>query len=357
MEQRELAAQKEQLDSALRRFGIEADDAFYLLAYHYAVCRGDALGGPPERVVRRGGRARAVVQEHGWVLDMLDSVVALDPSAERLPEWYQHFIGRRFRKGSGKFFTPRPLAAAMAALVPVKQGALVMDPTCGGGTFLVEASRAWGEERCTLVGNDVDESLVDLARMVLHLSAPEHHRREFLVCNVYHPGAALEQLYGAVDCILANPPFSLKIQGEGLQSDLLSLGYTTSDALFLDVCLRLLRPGGRLVCLLPHSIVSNKEFAALRGVAESWWDLLGVISLPEGVFFLSAESSTRADIVVLTKRGRGVRRPREAVFAYAPSVGVSLNSAGSSTVDNQLAEVVRDRRVRRALGLEREAPG
>ena len=32
----------------------------------------------------------------------------------------------------------------------------------------------------------------------------------------------------------------------------------------LDECARLLKPGGRLVCLLPHSLFANKDYESFR---------------------------------------------------------------------------------------------
>jgi tRNA G10 N-methylase Trm11 len=98
---------------------------------------------------------------------LLEQAVSSDPHGLNLPVWYQHFMGRRFRLETGKFFTPRAIASAMASLLPRKEDATIMDPTCGGGTFLVEASKRWEGLSCRLIGNDVDSMLVELTDIVL----------------------------------------------------------------------------------------------------------------------------------------------------------------------------------------------
>jgi SAM-dependent methyltransferase len=344
---------KKQLDDALRRHGVEGEEAFYLLAYEYLARVEGRLTKSPALVVEKGGAAKRRVESDDRLFALVDRIISSDPEGEELPSWYQYFIGRRFREGSGKFFTPRPVARAMAALVPRLDGACIMDPACGAGTFLVEASRRWGRLKCRLVANDVEHSLVDLAEIVVGLAAPHHHGKSFTRSNIYEPDHLTRALRGRVDFILANPPFSLRLGPAEAESELFALGYRTSDALFLDVCLKLLKPGGRLVCLLPHSIVANAEYQPLRAAVEKRWDLLGVIGLPEGVFQQTASTTTRADILILEKKRPGSTTPaRKALFAFAPSVGLPLNVRTPKGSTDCLNEIVNSPGVVKALGLK-----
>ena len=209
----------------------------------------------------------------------------------------------------------------MTRLLPLRENAVIMDPTCGGGTFLGAASKRWHGKECTLVANDVEKSLVELAIISLGLFTPDTHKKAYSAANIYDASKRLAKWSGGVDYILANPPFSLRIEHEQFDSPLFALGYRNSDALFIDLAHSLLRPGGRMVCLLPHSLIVNKDFAALRESVEGRWTLAGVIGLPEGVFHLNAGTTARADIVILDKRPSGAEsRPR--LFASVPTIGV-----------------------------------
>ena len=215
----------------------------------------------------------------------------------------------------------------------------------------MEASSVWGRSRCTLVANDVENSLVELAMLTMSLGVAPHHQKHYLSENIFDAPEELTRWYGKVDYILANPPFSLRIENEQFESPLFLSGYRNSDALFLDTALKLLRPEGRLVCLLPHSVIANSDFSKLRTIVEESWAVVGVICLPEGVFQLSAGTTTRADIVVLDKLNGSRMRAHKKVFASTPSVGIRLNNIARDTVENDLERLVQDAEVRVALGL------
>src|SRR5207249_3523112 len=84
-------------------------------------------------------------------------------------------------------------------------------------------------------------------------------------------GSTLDQLHGQVDLILTNPPFGARYALDEILAhraaerypmllDLAKAGKAPStvdsELALLDRCLSLLRPGGRLLIVLPDSIVS-----------------------------------------------------------------------------------------------------
>jgi type I restriction-modification system DNA methylase subunit len=340
------------LTNLLRQYGVDGETAFYVLSYMYL--RAHSLEEEFQRITDRVAGVIQRVEGDQTLRSALEAVVQADKSGDELPSWYQHFVGRRFRRGSGKFFTPRPVARSMASLLPRIENAVIMDPTCGGGTFLREASRRWQDLWCTLVGNDIEESLVVLSSVVLALETPVSHKKVYLNENIYSPTEGFRVWTNRVDFILANPPFSLPVESVQTDSSLYQAGFNTSDALFLDVCLDLLKPGGRLVCLLPHSLIANTEYRKFRTLVEDRWELAAVIGLPEGVFYLAADAASRADIVVLERRGSTADRHR-VVFAFAPSVGVRLNGRTRDPLSNSLAQIVDSDLVRQALGTQVKA--
>jgi len=345
------------LEHAFRRYGIEGEEAFLALASRYLQVSRVSLAKRSYFPYERGLSTLDIVGHDRHLISLLDRIVEQDPAGRELPIWYQYFIGRRFREGSGKFFTPKTVASAMAHLLPVLPNVVIMDPTCGGGTFLAEASRVWADVPCKLIGNDVDKMLVGLTDIVLALSVPSHQSFELQCANIYDCEDTFKNYWAGVDCILANPPFSLGLERVAFRSNLFELGYRNSDAVFLDLCHRLLAPGGSLVCLLPHSIIVNADYQALRLAVERDWDLCGIITLPEGVFYLSANTTTRADIVHLRRKGDKHRPPSHLFFANAPSVGIPLNSRMSTYGENSLEMIVCDNRVQECLGLRGPSRG
>jgi type I restriction-modification system DNA methylase subunit len=277
---------------------------------------------------------------HDRQIDSLLTKIAVGPDAvANLPVWYQYFLGRRFREGSGKFFTPRSVARSMASLLPIQPGLTFCDPTCGGGTFLSEVARLLSDAHCELIANDVDRTLIGLTEAVLSLTCNGLQKRRLFCSNIYDRSLFIESYETRVDCILANPPFSLRLESVGLRSPLFNMGYHNSDAVFLDVCMNLLKEGGHLVCLLPHSIIVNSEYAELRSCVERDWELCGVITLPEGMFYMTANTTTRADIIHLRKKTAKSSVVGRVYFANAPTVGVALNSRDTNSIDNALEEI------------------
>lgn len=343
--------QQERLADSLRRHGVEGEHAFYSLAFQYHRNSSETLQDIPENVVAKWSASYARIAHDERLISSLADLVHQDPKGNTLPDWYQFFVGRRYREGSGKFFTPRPVAASMARFLPRIDNPVIMDPTCGGGTFLSQASALWAHDPCTLVANDVESSLVELTTLILGISTPKIHRKHFLNANIFDPTNDFAQWYGRVDYILANPPFSLQIENEQFDSELFLAGYRNSDALFIDTARRLLVAGGRLICLLPHSLIANRDFASMRSIVEKRWDLIGVISLPEGVFQLAAGTTTRADIVILKKKGSSSTNGRKIFFASVPNVGVQLNGNSHHPDSNDLERLVDENDIQKVLGL------
>ena len=351
MKRRKFVIQEERLENYFRRFGIEGETAFHALAYQYIRRYSDRLANIPNTVTEKWQRAYKKIEREQHVVRFLDRLVSQDSNGDRLSEWYQFFIGRRFREASGKFFTPKPIASAMARLLPSQEHPVIMDPTSGSGTFLMEVAKILREDRCVLVANDIESSLVELSMLTLNLATHPNHEKYYICADIYEPLEELKSWYGRVDYILANPPFSLRIEHEQFDSPLFSHGYRNSDALFIDIALKLLRPGGRLVCLLPHSIIANEEFSHFRTIVEKKWMVLSVICLPEGVFLLSAGTTTRADIVVLEKKRENGIMSKKLVFASVPSAGIRLNNNEKDMVSNDLESVLNNPEAKDALGI------
>jgi type I restriction enzyme M protein len=73
-----------------------------------------------------------------------------------------------------------------------------------------------------------------------------------------------------------------------------------TELLFLERCIQLLRPGGRMGIVLPDGNLNNPSLAWLRRWAEGKARILAVVSLPEETF-VSAEATVKASLVFLQK--------------------------------------------------------
>lgn len=340
MDMEAILISKNRIEDELRTYGIEAENAFNFVLSLYVTEFNLPIELPTGFIDRNESIFRAAYRD-AELMKHLQEVVKNDPKGDNLPVLYQHFLSRRFRERSGKFFTPKPIARAMASLLPLKKDAVVMDPACGSGTFLAEVAARWGSTPCRLVANDIDTELIELTKVVLALSTNKNHSKSYYNGSLFESNAHMFDLKGTVDYILANPPFSLQVSRVTRDSPLFQAGYRTSDALFLDASYELLKPGGLLVCLLPHSVVSNNDYKKLRRIIEERWHLRGVIGMPEGIFYTTSGTTARADIVMLEKSSDN-SSPNNAFFAFAPSVGLSLNGRSKNNDMDDLHRIVQE---------------
>lgn len=82
--------------------------------------------------------------------------------------------------------------------------------------------------------------------------------------------------------------------------DLPKTGRIKTEILFIERCLALLKPGGRLGIVLPEGIFNNPSLAYVREYCEDRAFIRAVISLPQETFF-SSGASVKASLLFLQK--------------------------------------------------------
>lgn len=157
------------------------------------------------------------------------------------------------RKQLGAWYTPPELVDAVVREAVFPGAASVLDPACGDGRFL----RATGLPHQT--GLDIDPD-----------TAFEH-------------GDALQRDWGdrRFDVVVGNPPYLNQLStltSRGGRSRFGGGPYADAAAEFLMLAMRLARPGGRVGLVLPQSLLSTRDAAAIRAQVDSlaalrwmWW--------------------------------------------------------------------------------------
>jgi hypothetical protein len=198
---------------------------------------------------------------------------------------------------------------------------LILDPSCGAGSFLVEAAR-WLSERGSnevekreitghllqhsLYGVDKSERMLKLALSSLSMlgTTPTNLHLANSLRRSGVDGDLLRRLEGKAALILTNPPFGANFAGDDLLKYKLATDWSNrrpaaldSELLFMERYVDWLKPGGALVTIVPDSILTNRGyFRTLRdGIWESL-EILSVISLPAQTF-AAAGTSTKTSIL------------------------------------------------------------
>jgi type I restriction enzyme M protein len=240
--------------------------------------------------------------------------------AHALGDAFQALMGPRLRGDKGQFFTPKSLVRAMVAILAPTLTAKLVDPACGTGGFLAEThafQMQRGDSRRSskpgkLIGIDKDHDLCRLSGATLEVIAP--HRSTVLNRNALDL-AGLRGLPEDVspidaDVILTNPPFGAKIkitEPEILSQFAFGHEWAGSDAdwreqplldgqdpqiLFLELCIELLRPGGRLGIVLPEGVFGNRGVEYVWDFVRSKGTIIALLDCPRTTFQPSTDTKT-----------------------------------------------------------------
>ena len=194
------------------------------------------------------------------------------------------------RKALSAYFTPPGLTSAVldaaSSFIDGVMNPAVLDPACGGGSFLTPMARyliylgdrqgnptqeACGNVLRQLRGIEIDTGLADLSQTLLRkMLAREYGFAHGGPLGIVKPGDALSvSLQSKVDLVIGNPPYG-RVR-DRLEDKILKAagranlgGHTNLYSLFLLRGLNWLKPGGGLVFLLPTSFVAGPYFAGLR---------------------------------------------------------------------------------------------
>lgn len=250
----------------------------------------------------------------------------------------------------GQFFTPRNVVKMIVEMIDPKSDQKIIDPACGSGGFLVVAltevwrkitqegkTKGWDAERTTIkkkdvasknfVGIDKESFLVKTTKAIMAIMG-DGKGHVFCTSSLLPMSQWKSEIKSVVepssfDIVLTNPPFGKKIPiKEKSILETYDLGFkwkqnrdtgvwtksttlATSrppQILFIERCLNLLKPGGKMGIVLPDSILGNSTNGFVRQYILSLSRLLAVVDLPVDTF--NPNTPTKTSVLLLQKRGQ-----------------------------------------------------
>ncbi len=300
----------------------------------------------PDEQIRMDNRVLAYVVGELQRYSLLQTVADVKGAA------YEQLVGSNLRGDRGEFFTPRnvcDMAAqmALATYPPEKWLKLhTIDPACGTGGFLVAVLNVWREHlekiqrtkwpnneskaleetvrllketanQC-LTGIDFNPILVRAAQMNLVMqgdgSTNVYHANSLLPSGEWISDVSDHVQLGKFDIVLTNPPFGSRIPIDDphilAQFELSTFEMENGarrasmppEQLFIERCLQLLKPNGRMAIVLPDSILSNPGLAFIRRWILKRTRVIASIDLPQVTF--EPYTGTQTSVLLLQKKTR-----------------------------------------------------
>ena len=234
-------------------------------------------------------------------------------------EYLMRHFATESGKSKGQFYTPAEVSRIMAKIIGINNlntnaSTTVYDPTCGSGSLLLKVADE-AEKDITLYGQEKDSATSGLARMnmILHNNPTAEIKQGNTLANPLF----LDE-HGALkifDYVVANPPFSDKRWGNGVDADgdphgrFKEYGVPPSkkgDYAYLLHIIRSLKRKGKGACILPHGVLfrGNAEANIRKNIIRKGY-IKGIIGLPANLFY---GTSIPACIIVLDKEHAASRK-------------------------------------------------
>jgi type I restriction enzyme M protein len=300
---------------------------------------------------------RTLTRLHDLFCDVSFATIGIDVRSEALKE----FLPPEIRRGLGIYLTPDDVVRMMVRFVRPEPTHRVYDPACGSGTFLIEVARSWARERelpkeahpapFSLWGSDVNPRMLLLSELNLGHLAGLNFRRELtdaLASSEHRKGVASE---GFFDLVLTNPPFGVVV--DGATHDLRAyatcrrgadlVGRQQSEVLFIEACLRFVRPGGMVGIVLPKSVITNHTLADARAAIDAVGHLVAVVILPPETFRTTGTQTTTV-VLFFRKYEPTDDLTREIAIPVARIDNVGFDQTGRPREGNQLLAAADDLR-------------
>ena len=215
------------------------------------------------------------------ILERLNIRSVLQTDTDFLGLLYEAFLRYGYDNNAlGIVFTPRHITKLCIDLVDVRTEDRVIDIACGTGGFLVAAFdkmmaqvrgvRAVERIKQSLFGFDTNPTVWALASLNMFFRGDGKSHIENSDCFSHENR---ESVQGNFTRAFLNPPFS---QDDEPERD------------FIDASMDALQPGGLLACVVKAGIFADNDHKLWRRSFIRNHSLIGVISLPEDLFYPTA---------------------------------------------------------------------
>ncbi len=262
--------------------------------------------------------------EHFSQYNLSNSQVDPDLLGQSYEYLIKHFADLTNKK-AGEFYTPRSVVHLLGLILDPHEGETIYDPACGTGGMLLECVAHLKDNKedyrtLKLYGQEKNLTSSSIARMNMFLHGIEDFqivRGDTLRNPAFFEGDHLKTF----DCVIANPPFSLKEWGaENWANDPFGRNIAgvppqgNGDMAWVQHMIRSMNSTGRMTVVLPHGALFRKGAEGRIREALIQQDMLeAVIGLGPNIFY----GTQLAACVMVFRQNKEAAKKGKVVFIDA----------------------------------------
>lgn len=283
--------------------------------------------------------------EHFSQYDLRNSNVDADLLGNSYEYLIKHFADLTNKK-AGEFYTPRSVVHLLGLILDPHEGETIYDPACGTGGMLLECVDHLKENKedyrtLKLFGQEKNLTSSSIARMNMFL----HGIEDFQIVRgdtLRNPAFFEADGLKTFDCVIANPPFSLKEWGaENWANDPYGRNIAgvppkgNGDMAWVQHMIKSMNSTGRMTVVLPHGALFRKgaEGKIRKELLEQ--DMLeAVIGLGPNIFY----GTQLAACVMVFKQNKETDKKGKVLFIDA-SDQVRLGRAQNYLEQNHVNQI------------------
>lgn len=288
---------------------------------------------------------------------------------------FEVMVNPTMKGDKGQYFTPRHVIKLCIDVLNPKDGETVFDPACGSGGFLIGAMdhvfaqiREDRDDESEILENqkdyatecvfgiDYDPLIAKVAKAYMLIWGDG--RANIAVCDALNESnwgpdvvakfTDQKKQLRQFDIIVTNPPFAGDINAEEIISKYdvsfkpqkagtrKRVNRITRDKLFLERCLNMLAPNGRMAIVVPRGVLKNYTDEYVRRYVLSHAKVLAVVSLTGDMF--KPFTNTKTCVVFLQKRVKPIDVKKVNLTektVYCVSERPGKNKSGEMIIDDK----------------------
>ncbi|MCK3881659.1 N-6 DNA methylase [Streptococcus suis] len=275
-------------------------------------------------------------EQYQMCISILKRFSLLKDDYESVDGIFEFLVSKEKKGAKGQYFTPRYIVDFCTKIISPKQGEKILDPAAGSGAFLYHAHmNDTSIEANDLWGFDFDVVATRVAKLLMYISGLDGahiFRLNSLVKNnnsaegenvtTIEDMLRIDKQKELFEVIMTNPPFAGEVtESEILDSYFVSAGKNRMerDVLFIERCIELLKPNGRMSIVLPDNIFGSKETEDLRKWINERCRIIGVVGIPRNTFM--PHTAVKTSILFLQKREQKNKSEENIFFAISEKPG------------------------------------